>query len=104
MLPPTDHTVAPPAQVPWVDLKDISENGLGSYLGPTEAAHGYRKAIAALRRMPEAAGIPRPDSEWLPLHTLLVRVRHAAPDVTCVTHFIVGQKDTGRSSNAWRAR
>ena len=43
-------------------LKAINVTGLGGYLGPIEAQHGFRKAISALKRQPSCAAIPRPDS------------------------------------------
>ena len=57
---------------PRVNIKDVKENGLGAYLGPVEAAHGFKKALSALRQAPEVAQIPRADSEgWYALHSIL---------------------------------
>ena len=57
---------------PRVNLDDVKRNGLGAYLGPIEAAHGFRKALSALAQCPRCARIPRAGSEgWLALHSVL---------------------------------
>jgi hypothetical protein len=57
---------------PRVNLDDVRKNGLGAYLGPVEASHGFRKALSAVAQCPECAAVPRAGSEgWLALHSLL---------------------------------
>jgi hypothetical protein len=57
---------------PRINLKDVSKNGLGAYIGPVEALHGFKKALSALEQRPDCARIPRADSEgWLALHSVL---------------------------------
>lgn len=43
-----------------------------SYLGPKEASTGFTSAMLALDANPDAALIPLPDSDWLPIHCILM--------------------------------
>lgn len=64
------------AEHPKVDdvmIKEVQANGLFGYLGPTEIAHGYKKAIAIIAKLPECAKTKNSNgNQFLPLHTLLM--------------------------------
>ena len=51
------------------------------YLGPHEAAHGFQTAIHALDANPAAALVPMPESDWLPIHCVLM-MGHVDADMT----------------------
>lgn len=55
---------------------DTSE--IVSFLGPKEAGNGFMNALLALDANPDAALVPMPDSDWLPIHCILMMGNIAA--------------------------
>lgn len=55
---------------------DTSE--IVSFLGPKEASNGFQSALLALDANPAAALVPMPESDWLPIHCILMMGNIAA--------------------------
>ena len=49
-----------------------------SFLGPKEASNGFKSALLALDANPAAALVPMPESDWLPIHCILMMGNIAA--------------------------